>query len=103
MKTLNLCRVAVFVYKVKCKTSGKIYIGNTQQFFKARMRGHFQDVKQHHHVEKNIFSDSYAKHFGNMVPQGAQAPTPGMHSDLISCSVIWKGDPVTAVKTFGKN
>jgi hypothetical protein len=98
----NICRVPVAVYKVKCKNLGKIYIGNTQQFFKARLRGHIQDVTQY--VEKNIFSDSYTKYFGGMVPHGArQAPTPGIHRDLISCSVIWKGDPITAVKTFGKN
>jgi hypothetical protein len=98
----NVCRVPVVVYKVKCNTLGKICICNTQQFFKARMRGLFQDVKQY--VEKHICSDSYAKQSGGMVPpQVAQAPTPGMQRDLISCSIIWKGDPITAVKTFGKN
>jgi hypothetical protein len=34
----NVCRVPIVVYKVKCKTTGKIYIGNTQQYFKNRMR-----------------------------------------------------------------
>jgi hypothetical protein len=42
----KVCRVPIVLYKVKCKKSGKIYIGNTQQYFKKRMRGHFQDVKQ---------------------------------------------------------
>jgi hypothetical protein len=64
------------------------------------MRGRFQDVKQY--VEENIFSDSYAKHFGGMVPKGAQAPTPGMQKNLITCSIIWKGDPITAVKTSAR-
>jgi hypothetical protein len=59
----NVCRVPIVVYKVKCKTTGKIYIGNTQQYFKNRMRGHFQDVKQI--VENNVFSDSYAKKLGD--------------------------------------
>jgi hypothetical protein len=97
----NVCRVPIVVYKVKCKTTGKIYIGNTQQYFKNRMRGHFQDVKQI--VENNVYSDSYAKHFGEQVPKGAKAPTPGMQRDLISCSILWKGDPLTAVKSFGRN
>jgi hypothetical protein len=97
----NICRVPVVVYKVKCNTLGKIYMGNIQQFFKARMRGHFQDVKQY--VEKHIFSYSYAKHFGGMVPKGAQAPTPGMQRNLITCSIIWKGGPITAVQKFGMN
>jgi hypothetical protein len=80
------------VYKVKCKTTGKIYyIGKTQQYFKNRMRGHFQDVKQI--VKKNVYSDSYAKKFGGQVPKGAKAPTPGMvlQRDLISSegAFIW--------------
>jgi hypothetical protein len=91
----------IVVYKVKCKTTGKIYIGNTQQYFKSRMRGHFQDVNQI--VEKNVYSDSYAKHFGGQVPKGASAPTPGMQRDLISSSILWKGDPLTAVKSFRWN
>jgi hypothetical protein len=50
-----------------------------------------------------VFSDSYAKHFGGMVPEHAKTPTPSMQKDLISSSVIWKGDPITAVQIFGKN
>jgi hypothetical protein len=97
----KVCRVPTVVYKAKCKTSGNIYIlGNTQQYFKNRMRGHFQDVKQL--VEKNVYSDSYAIFLGGQVPKGARAPTPGMQRDLISCSIIWKGDPLTAVKSFGR-
>jgi hypothetical protein len=38
-----------------------------------------------------------------MVPKGAQAPTPRIQRNLITCSVIWKGDPITAVKKIGKN
>jgi hypothetical protein len=38
-----------------------------------------------------------------MVPKGTQAPTPGMQRNLITYSIIWKGGPITAVKTFGKN
>jgi hypothetical protein len=34
----NVCRVHIVVYQVKCKTSGKIHIGNTQRCFKNRMR-----------------------------------------------------------------
>jgi hypothetical protein len=96
----KVCRVPIVVYKVKCKTSGKIYIGNTQHYFKNRMRGHFQDVKQL--VENNVYSDSYAQKFGGQVPKGVSAPTPGMQRDLISCSIIWKGAPLTAVKSYGR-
>jgi hypothetical protein len=77
-------------------------MGNTQPFFKNRMRGHFQDVKQF--VEKGTsMLDSYVKHFGVVVPSGAKAPAPGMQRSLITCSIIWKGDPLAVVKSFGKN
>jgi hypothetical protein len=64
------------------------------------MQGHFQDVKQH--VEKSTLSNSHAKHFGDRVPSGAKSPTPGMQRSVISCSVIWKGGPISSVKSFGK-
>ena len=41
----NVCRVPIVIYRVTCKMTNKIYIGNTQQHFKMRMKGHFQDVK----------------------------------------------------------
>jgi hypothetical protein len=97
----NFCRVPIVVYKVKCKTTGKIYIGKTQQYFKNRMRGHFQDVKQI--VEKNVYSDSYAKKKWGTSSKRSQHPTTGMQRDLISCSILWKGDPLTVVKAFGRN
>jgi hypothetical protein len=97
----KVCREPVVIYKVKCELTNKFYIGNTQQFFKNRMRGHFQDVKQY--VEKNVLSDSYARHSEGLVPKGAKSPTPGEQRVQISCSLIWKGNPLSAVKTFGKN
>ena len=81
--------------------TNKIYIGNTQQHFKMRMRGHFQDVKRL--MEKGVHSDSYARHFAGIWPPGAEIPSPGMQRDLIKCEILWKGNPISAVKTFGKN
>ena len=40
----NKCRATCVVYKVKCNTRGKFYIGNTQQPLKKRMGGHYADV-----------------------------------------------------------
>jgi hypothetical protein len=97
----KVCREPVVIYKLKCELTNKFYIGNTQQFFKNRMQGHFQDVKQY--VEKNVLSNSYARHFGGLVPKGAKSPTPGKQRACISCSLIWKGNPLSAAKTFGKN
>jgi hypothetical protein len=73
----------------------KICIGNTQQNFKKRMAGHFQDVKKL--KEKGVHLDSYARHFSGIWPRGAAAPSSGMHWDL------WQGNPIWVVKTFGKS
>jgi hypothetical protein len=56
--------------------NGGVYIGNTQQYFKHRMRGHIQDIKKL--VERNLPSDSYAPHFAGLIPGAAIGPTPGM-------------------------
>jgi hypothetical protein len=65
------------------------------------MKGHFQDVKTL--VNKGVHSDSYARHFTNLFLPGAKGPTPGMQRDMITSVIIWKGNPMTVVKSFGKN
>jgi hypothetical protein len=97
----KICRVPIMIYKVTCTMTGKIYIGNTQQYFKTQMKGHFQDVNTL--VNKGIYSDSYAHNFANLAPPGAKGPTPGMQRDMIASEIIWKGNPMTVVKSFGKN
>jgi GIY-YIG catalytic domain len=57
----NICRHSLVVYKVECKNTGKIYIGNTQQHLKTRMGQHSTDVRKKKLF--NINSDSFASHF----------------------------------------
>jgi hypothetical protein len=97
----GVCRVPIVIYKITCKMTNKIYIGNTQQNFKKRMAGHFQDVKKL--METAVHSDSYARHFASIWPRGAAAPSPGMQRDLIECQILWQGNPISIVKTFGKS
>ena len=40
------CRTSCIVYQVRCKSTGKIYIGNTQQYFKIRIGAHLSYVKR---------------------------------------------------------
>jgi hypothetical protein len=71
------CRMPIVIYRITCKMMNKVYIGNTQQHFKTRMKGHFQDVKKL--MEKGVHSDSYARHFAGIWPRGASPPpTPGI-------------------------
>ena len=97
----GICRVPIVVYKITCTLTKKVYIGNTQQNFKKRMAGHFQDVKRL--MDKGEHSNSYAKHFAGIWPRGAAAPSPGMQRDLIECQILWQGNPISIVKTFGKS
>ena len=96
----GFCRMPIVIYKITCKLTNKFYIGNTQQFFKMRMRGHFQDVKTL--METGKKKDSYAGHFAGIWPPGADTPSPGVQRDLIKCDIMWQGNPISAVKTFGK-
>jgi hypothetical protein len=94
----NMCRKSIIVYKVECKNTSKIYIGNTQQHFKKRMQQHFNDVRRLH--SQGIKSDSYAKHFAEQTSRFDNV-TPQLQRNSIKCSVLWQGNPINVVKTFG--
>ena len=61
----NICRNRMIVYENTCLNTGKQYIGQTQQHFKKRMEGHFQDTQKL--LCKQIKSDSCAKHFAHQL------------------------------------
>jgi hypothetical protein len=65
------------------------------------MKGHFQDIKKL--MEKGIHLDSYARRFAGIWPGGASPPMPGMQRDLIKCDILWQGNPISVVQTFGKS
>ena len=92
------CRKSVIVYKVTCKCCNMIYIGNTQQQYKNRMSGHFNDVQKL--LAKGIRSDSYAKHFATHFEKGSK-PKPKELRAIQKFEIIWQGKPISASKTFG--
>jgi hypothetical protein len=83
----GICRVPIVIYKIICKITNKIYIRDTQQNFKKRMTGPFQDIKKL--MEKGVHLDSYARHVASIWPRGAAALSPGIQWDLIECKIIW--------------
>jgi hypothetical protein len=93
----GVCRESIVVYKVECKNTGKIYIGNTQQKLKTRMQQHYQEVRQLHIRGKK--SDSLADHFATQL-QNFEEITPNLFRNSIKMSIIWKGNAISAVKTF---
>jgi hypothetical protein len=90
----------IIIYRTTCKMTNKIYIGNTQQHFRMRMKGHFQDIKKL--MEKGVHPNSHAQQFAGIWPKGASAPTLGMQRDLTQCNILWKGNLISIMKTFGK-
>ena len=94
----GVCRESIVVYKVHCNITGKIYIGNTQQKLKKRMQQHFTEVKRLHNRGER--SDSFAAHFAEQY-QNFEEITPRMIRNNTTFSVIWKGNPISTVKTFG--
>ena len=55
------CQKSVVIYKATCKPTGKSYIGNIQEKFKKRIKGHLNYVCNLDNLNQQ--SDSFARHF----------------------------------------
>ena len=96
----NQCKVPCVVYKATCLKTGAVYIGNTQQFFKERMNGHYQDVRSL--VRHNVLSDSFARSFARHFKPKSQIKADEVRK-LVNMRVLWEGNPVTLSKSFAKS
>ena len=92
------CRHSIVVYQTTCLQTNKRYIGNTQQHVKTRTQGHVQDVKKLFIDGKS--SDSFASHFASLVPEGT-AKKNVKDFVKVKVDILWQGDPLSCVKTFG--
>ena len=92
------CRKKCIVYQATCRICKVDYIGNTQQTFKDRMGGHFNDVQKK--VTKGISSDSFADHFAKHF---SSKPTNRELREMCEFKIIWEGSPLSISKTFGKS
>jgi len=90
------CQKQIIICKAMCLMTGKHCIGNTQQTFKDRMKGHFCGVQQL--VSKGSESDSCASHFG---PLFDSKPSPTNLRCMQKFEVIWQGNPTSVVQKFG--
>ena len=98
----NHCRDTILVYRVQCKTTGKSYIGCTQQHFKKRMQDHIGDVRSirtGNSRSDKTRSDTYAKHFA-AISVNYEDPSPKVIRNMASYHILWKGNPLSTVKTF---
>ena len=87
------------VYKVECKNTGKVYVGNTHRHFKIRMQEHFGDTKNLHEGQGKR-SDTYARHFARILSNFKKITTTLQQSSVTN-SILWQGNPISVVKTFG--
>ena len=92
------CRSSIIVYQATCLITGKRYIGNTQQHLKTRMQQHTQDVKNLVKADKR--SDSFAEHFASLIPKEMERKEISKAVQL-KVDILWKGNPLSCVKTFG--
>ncbi|CAB9514199.1 expressed unknown protein [Seminavis robusta] len=97
------CRNKLVIYCIKCINSGKEYVGATQRNVKERTYQHFTDVMRLLYGKRK--SDSYARHFANEFQNFAHPSPFRLNGDIqrnsIEISIIWQGNPISTVKTFG--
>ena len=87
------------MYENKCKNTGKSYIGQTQQNFKARMIQHHGEVIKL--VCNKIKSDSYAKHFGHQLQNFKSTIKPALVRNSYTSKILWQGTSISTVNSFG--
>ena len=63
------------------------------------MNQHFSETRSL--VSKNLTSDTFAKHFVTHFTKGEKITTKDVR-DKVSIEILWKGNPITCVKSFGK-
>jgi hypothetical protein len=50
-----------------------------------------------------LLESTLASHLAQVWRQNSNSvPAPGMMRDVLSCSILWQGDPFSCSKTFGK-
>ena len=92
------CRACVVVYKATCKKCGLCYVGNTQQPLKTRMSQHFTETRRL--VNNGTPADSFAAHFATHFKESEKVSVSQVRA-LVGMEVMWKGNPITCMKSFG--
>ena len=90
------CRKCMIVCRVRCKVTGKNYLGQTQQQQKRRMQQHSNKTRRLFRNRES--SDSCAHHFSN---QFNHEPTPKQMQNINGHEIVWQGNPISVMKTFG--
>ena len=87
------------VHKETCRLCNKFYLGCTQNYHKNRNSQHLGYVKRL--VCKGKKSDSHAEHFAEHFKQLKAKCTIARVREMTEKEIIWQGDPIACVKSFG--
>ena len=96
----NICRERIVVYQMKSRCTNHCYIGSTSCHAKTRFQHHTSNVVQCHATGKK--STSAARFFAallmNFRPGTVSAR---LVRNQIEYSILWQGNPLSTVQTFG--
>ena len=91
------CQRKRVVYKATCLRTNKVYIGNTQQSLKNRMKAHFNDVGIL--VAKGRHSDTFARHYAQFFDE---RPSPKELRSMMRFEICSQVNPISTSKSFGR-
>ena len=91
------------MYKVTCKQCNKFYIGVSQNKAKIRFTQHYSSVKKQ--LEKNKTTSKFLSHFSRCYQKryGTKKYNVNKIRDMCHHEIIYKANPLSAVKTYGSN
>ena len=97
------CRRKCIIYKATCQITNRFYVGSTANGLKTRMNGHYNDVKKILDGEL-VASDTFSRHFARVFKEkfGCKHNITQVKS-LVKCEILWQGNPISLMKTFGTN
>ena len=94
----DICRRSVVVYQAECDLTGDVYIGSTHQHLKTRMQQHNKQAIRCH--KTGTSATSFARYFGTFF-QNFEVLSPRLIRNSINYSILYQGNPLSVVQTFG--
>ena len=108
----GICRKSMVVYELKCKISGKSYIGKTQRHLKTRTKEHINDVWKIIESGRKNFgpnwygsggykgADAFSKHFANLCKECNNSNQVRQKmKEIMTPTILWQGDGIRCMKS----
>ena len=100
----GLCRTQMVIYDLKCKLTGKSYVGKTQRHLKKRTCEHFYDVwrvlEATRAGRRYAQADAFAKHFAEQCKDCTTSNEVRRRlKEIVEVKILWHGDRLRCMKT----